>query len=823
MTIQKCIQRVDALKPNTYTNDEKVLWLNECEGDVQLNIFLIAHNSLVEYTDYETDKNKELLVRSPYDRLYIQYLIGKIDFANGEYTAYANDVNEYNSTFSSFSKWISLRIAPADRKAMFRGYYLVGPQGAPFTVIGLVASTSDLPETGEAGEAYAVGTDEVNAIYIWDTHIVTNGWISIGPMKGDKGDTGDQGPQGVGIVSIEKTSTSGNYSTYTITYTDGNSDTFTIYSAQAAAAAAEGSAEAAEAWATGGTSGTPSATNNAKYYSEQAADEAVSAGGSAAAADTSAQAAEAWATGGSSGTPSASNNAKHYSEVAEAAAASITVDPTLSIAGKAADAKAAGDGLAEKANFDCYYEEMAVGNAEQLIGNGRIENKTPYVFRTTCDSEDVGNRLEESIVGGSIAWNQLVNTTDTSVTIPSGDKYIAYLGGEWFMDTSDGTAIPVSGAGGDMLFNITWMFGILVANVFTIDMFRAMFPLTNYAYNAGTILSVKTSAHKTVGFNAYNNATGTAKLIGGRAYQITGAYTELSYSTGETIEPDVDGIFIPTDNGTLTVTGGEEETTCVHLVWSGQRNGDFEEYREHTYPLDDSMELRGIFRLDANNSLYCDGDVYEPDGIVTRNYVEVDLGSINWSYSSDNQYFYGNIGGDDRRLFLVCDKFKYGGSNSNGTGMLNKPEKVLYQRYSSSHGYYTTIMIKDLQYTTSAAFKAAVTGVKVVCNRSSTITETAEPFARYQFVDDFGTEEYLPVSGASAPMLPVGHDSHYTMNLRDKLQRLPNAPSAAGDYLVHYDGLNMALTPLPAYPSEDGTYTLTATVAEGNVTLSWGS
>lgn len=66
------------------------------------------------------------------------------------------------------------------------------------------------------------------------------------------------------------------------------------YSEEAAGAALD-----AIRWTTGGTSGTPSATNNAKYYSEQS---------------------EAWATGQTGGTPGAENNAEYWAGVAEQAA-----------------------------------------------------------------------------------------------------------------------------------------------------------------------------------------------------------------------------------------------------------------------------------------------------------------------------------------------------------------------------------------------------------------------------------------------------------------------------------------------------------------------
>lgn len=47
-------------------------------------------------------------------------------------------------------------------------------------------------------------------------------------QKGDKGDTGDTGATGNGIASITKTSTSGLVDTYTITFTSGNTATFTV-------------------------------------------------------------------------------------------------------------------------------------------------------------------------------------------------------------------------------------------------------------------------------------------------------------------------------------------------------------------------------------------------------------------------------------------------------------------------------------------------------------------------------------------------------------------------------------------------------------------
>ena len=163
------------------------------------------------------------------------------------------------------------------------------------------------------------------------------------------------------------------------------------------------------------------------------------------------------------------------------------------------------------------------------------------------------------------------------------------------------------------IIDLTAMFGSAVADaVYAMEQasegagvawFRAMFPASYYPYNAGELMSVQAASHDMVGFNAYDPSTGAAILLGGYQYQISGTYTSISYEdingNAETITPDASGIFTPVSNGTLTVTGGNSADTCVHLVHSGYRNGEDEPYGKHSYPLDSSLTLRGLPKLDG--------------------------------------------------------------------------------------------------------------------------------------------------------------------------------------------------------------------------------
>ena len=496
--------------------------------------------------------------------------------------------------------------------------------------------------------------------------------------------------------------------------------------------------------------------------------------------------------------------------------------------------------LSTKAEVDGYYEELTSGNAEQLLATTLVEDTAPYVFRTTGGSLDVGDRCNmRSLVGGSVVWNQLVDTNTTSVTIESGHKYISKINSVWAVAISDGTAITVDGSRQDMIIDITAELGTTIANyIYTLEQntsgsgvawFRKYFPNVYYGYSAPTIQSTKVSGKKVVGFNAYNNTTGKAKLLGGNLYQITGTYTALSYSTGETITPDSNGKFTPTNNGELTVTGGNATDTCVHLVWDGERDGEYEPYKSTTYDLSSSH-------------------------LVKRKYALVDLGTLDWNkYSSGANYWYVNLPDmvtptGSRTQTLLCD---YYSCCDTGVSFDDTPDKSIYTVPVN----VARLCIKDdtaYSVYTEEQFKTFLSGKYLVYPLATETTETVtnptlygiwkldannnlyfdgdsiEDFQNLQIVDDFGTEEFIDsavASGSRDVALPAGHETDYYPNLRAKLEMSPNAPDSNGDYLMrHNNGVNTYVeytSPIPAVPSGDGTYTFKATRSGTTITYNW--
>jgi len=72
-----------------------------------------------------------------------------------------------------------------------------GEDGGSYTVLGIyptLAALQTAHPTGQAGQAWFVGTAESNTVYQWDVDKAA--WTDVGALKGPKGDTGAQGAKG---------------------------------------------------------------------------------------------------------------------------------------------------------------------------------------------------------------------------------------------------------------------------------------------------------------------------------------------------------------------------------------------------------------------------------------------------------------------------------------------------------------------------------------------------------------------------------------------------------------------------------------------------
>lgn len=301
---------------------------------------------------------------------------------------------------------------------------------------------------------------------------------------------------------------------------------------------------------------------------------------------------------------------------------------------------------------------------------------------------------------------------------------------------------------------------------------------------------VELTAIKTVGFNAYNNETGTAKLLGGHEYQITGAYTALTYSTGETIEPDGNGLFTPAADGVLTVTGGNATNTCVHLTWSGYRNGDYEPYWEQTKQID----LSEAFPYGVNGSVCYNqsgtkiGGQYESHDMLTATKAirwinRVNIKDCDIVRGSNENCWVVQSGFDGQRIPGSNGSVSYipGFQNSKGWSIVSYNsfigsirDKCICPRARTSRG----CIFCDVDYATYwqnndvEGLKAAMGDVYVYYLLTTPVeTEFEEPLNLIYKVSDFGTEEVLNGNAPGSFNGKIRYSTNYVRavaNLQDR-------------------------------------------------------
>lgn len=226
MTATVLFERLRKLKPVPAEIDDTILldWLNQLEGQILHEIFLLA---LSEITPYSATPTEALAAPYPYDGIYLLWMEAQVDFANGEYERYTNTMQRYNVAWNDLARHIAKCIRPVYGRAVEQGYYLSaygiakahgytgteaewlaslkgaagepGKDGKPFNWRGAwdaAATYAHLDAVEHNGSCY-VWTDDADST-AGDEPGVDELWelCAAKGSKGDPGAAGAPGPQG---------------------------------------------------------------------------------------------------------------------------------------------------------------------------------------------------------------------------------------------------------------------------------------------------------------------------------------------------------------------------------------------------------------------------------------------------------------------------------------------------------------------------------------------------------------------------------------------------------------------------------------------------
>lgn len=412
-----------------------------------------------------------------------------------------------------------------------------------------------------------------------------------------------------------------------------------------------------------------------------------------------------------------------------------------------------------------------------------------------------------------------------------------------------------------LIFDLTQMFGSAIADYLYsletatagagVQWFKRLFPADYYAYDSGTLKSVEgVSAHITRGFNQWDeewelgaisqntgadtSSTNTVRTIGyipvipGARYYfkkptngmgfrwydanknyVGSGSTSAGYTYAERNAPSNASYLRFVIADATTYTPG---TLCLNLS-DPDKNGTYEPYVSHTYPLDSSLTLRGITKLDSANRLYYDGDRYASDGTVTRRYGVGTVSSANVALRTDS---YTNVryatfpvpSGGASNLTKGIVTAKYGvGVSADASAPFDSATHIGQVVVNAENGRFWVGFAKTV---TLEEAQSALDGMSFIFELQTPTTEQADPFTNPQIVDASGTEEYVTTG-----IVPVGHYTIYPTDIVAKVDGLPSdfstliAPTETGFKASRAYSVNQFLI------VDNQLYRVTASIASG--------
>lgn len=560
------------------------------------------------------------------------------------------------------------------------------------------------------------------------------------------------------------------------------------------------------------------------------------------------------------------------------------------------------------------YQSLTAGLSNNFDTKQVMVDESAYNFRPTATMGsvelEVGSPCKvKKIVGGSVAFNQLVNLTDTPSTswgsgagtysisnniisvnvnataenlsksviplglqLKGGHKYLClapkyekidnasmflYSSTAQFVTFNTITAVTTDGSFGMhfhetggleeaitytlglQLFDLTQMLGSTIADyIYSLEQanagsgiawFKRYFHKEYYAYNSGELVSVKTQGKKITHFNQWDEQwewgdidpeTGSKeqsssrirnknpiKVLPDTTYYKKGS-TEGTQIFGYDADMNYIGVVMSNAQATTFTTPsncyyinfrstssgltGYNHDICINFHYDGEMDGEYEPYNSETYPCDD-IELRGIPQLDENNNLAFDGDEYASDGNVTRKYGIVDLSTLSFENLGNNVY-----------LATISD---LKAPTSNGVtivGISSKYEVVSYNTLIGDTtsqqicGYVGTnrVYVRDTGGTPSGY---------LIYELATPTDENSIPFTEVQECDNWGTEEWLAPTTDTRPCeVPVGHETDYLPDLKDKLEVAPTTPNENGVYVMEHSASGNSYTPIATWLADNG-------------------
>ncbi len=113
MTLIEAINEADRLRPNAFSAEDKIRWLERLDRRIAREILQTHRGTAVSAPDYgSADAGRTLLAEAPYDEMYVRWLCAQMDFFNGETDSFNADNALFEALFSGYRNRVNREHLP---------------------------------------------------------------------------------------------------------------------------------------------------------------------------------------------------------------------------------------------------------------------------------------------------------------------------------------------------------------------------------------------------------------------------------------------------------------------------------------------------------------------------------------------------------------------------------------------------------------------------------------------------------------------------------------------------------------------------------------
>ena len=121
MNINRSLEIINQTHPSEYDRDTMVGWLSDLDKRAYEIMLRHEMDAPVDFNGYNgnTDGATEMLIPSPYDEIYPQYLDMKVSLADRDYPYYNNAAVLFEGMWREYAAYVNRTYMPVERNRLF--------------------------------------------------------------------------------------------------------------------------------------------------------------------------------------------------------------------------------------------------------------------------------------------------------------------------------------------------------------------------------------------------------------------------------------------------------------------------------------------------------------------------------------------------------------------------------------------------------------------------------------------------------------------------------------------------------------------------------